>query len=422
MEQTALIRRIECKSADGSNKLKKRMNSLRILHIITRLDKGGSAENTLLTAIGSRLRGHRVEIICGISDLPPSSNENEAEQIGIKIKRFDNLVREISPLRDIIIVFQLYSYLKKNPCDILHTHTSKAGIVGRIAGIFAGVRCIIHTPHGHIFYGYFSPLKTKILIVLERIVTYKTTLLITLTESERRDYLDRRIGKPDRIVPVLSGIDLTPYLRDDRDKNSLRRNLGLPVDKYIIGTVARLDPVKNHQLIISAAGILKPKYQNIIFVFVGDGILRNQLTERIRSLNLIDRVIILGWRDDIPRLLKAFDLFVMCSLNEGMGRAFVEAQASGLQIIGSRVGGIAEVILVGVTGRLVSPYDYKELAAAIEDMYNKRRNAAENARLCRQWVNPRFSKEVMIDTIEKLYNKYAYKRYGKTRNGEVIGG
>ncbi|MBN1575391.1 MAG: glycosyltransferase family 4 protein [Chitinispirillaceae bacterium] len=390
------------------------MKPLRICHVITRLDKGGSAENTLLTVLGNLAHGHRVEVVCGVSDLPPSENEERARRHGAVITRLNSLVRELSPLNDCMAVLQLYFYLRKHPCDVLHTHTSKAGIVARIAGVLAGVRCIIHTPHGHIFYGYFSPLVTRIFVAVERLVTFRTAALITLTEAERRDYLVRRIGTPESIFPILSGIDLAPYLRTDIDRAAARREAGLPPDKYIAGTVARLDPVKNHDLIISAAQLLKGRIPALMFVFAGDGSLRGHLADRIEQAGLSDRFLLLGWRNDTPRLLRAFDLFVMCSRNEGMGRAFVEAQASGLPVIGSRVGGIPEVMMEGVTGYMVPPDDPHALAERIDKLYNNRNDAPAVAQRCHEWINPRFGSEAMVDALEVVYARF-------TGNGDGTG-
>jgi glycosyltransferase involved in cell wall biosynthesis len=379
---------------------------LRILHVITRLDKGGSAENTMLTALGNAAHGHHVSLICGISDIPQSETEERARESGISIIRFNTLVREISPFKDLWTLFRIYLHLKLHPCDVLHTHTSKAGIIARIAGKTAGVKCIIHTPHGHIFYGYFSPAKTRFLTTIERMVTRKTAAVITLTQHERSDYLDRNIGTPDSVYPVFSGIEMQPYLEADYDRAATRRELGIPRDCYLAGTVARLVHIKNQDLTISAAQLLKKSHPDIYYLFVGDGDMREHLEQRIASLGLRDRFIFTGWRNDIPRMLHAIDLYIMCSHNEGMGRAFVEAQACGLPVIGSRVGGIPEVLVEGETGYLVSPTDHEALAESITRWYNRRHEREEIARRCREWVNPRFSIETMVQSIETLFYKY----------------
>jgi glycosyltransferase involved in cell wall biosynthesis len=379
------------------------MKPTKICHIITRLDLGGSAENTLLTAIGLRSRGYAVDLICGKTDNPPSQSEIKALDCGVRIIRINELVRPIAPVSDALALIRLIRLMRENRYDLIHTHTSKAGIVGRIAGAIAGVPIIVHTPHGHIFYGYFSSMLTAVFTWLERIVTKKTHALITLTNKEKQDYLDRNIGIPDRIHPILSGIDLAPYLAPKPCRIGFRESIGLAPSNFVVGTVARLVQVKNHALIIAAAAIIKDRCPLMRFVFVGDGELRTQLESRIRSLGLENRFVFLGWRNDIPECLAALDLFVMCSHNEGMGRAFIEAQASGVPVIGSRVGGVEEAIAEGKTGFLVDPENTEELAKVFERVYTDRQLLARMSGACRVHVDPAFGKEVMVDRIDALY-------------------
>jgi glycosyltransferase involved in cell wall biosynthesis len=383
---------------------------LRICHIITRLDLGGSAENTILTAIGLRQQGHAVDLVCGVSENPPSRSETEAQAIGIRCIRLSTLARPVSPVRDTIALVTLIRLLRKNRYDIVHTHTSKAGIIGRIAALLARTPLVVHTPHGHIFYGYFSSLLTRCFTLLERIVTQWTDALITLTVQEKRDYLDRRIGSPGRMFPILSGIDLSPYrsLRSDRER--MRSSIGLERSAFVAGTVARLVPVKNHDLIVSAAFLLRERCPDVKFLFIGDGELRQPLESRVQSLGLDSFFMFLGWRNDIPECLSMLDLFVMCSLNEGMGRAFIEAQACGVPVIGSRVGGVVEAIAEGTTGFLVDPADHEELAEKIALLHNDRTLLAHMAAACRPHVDPAFGKEVMVEKIGLLYRRLHDKR------------
>jgi glycosyltransferase involved in cell wall biosynthesis len=383
---------------------------IRICHLITRLDLGGSAENTLLSAIGLASRGYAVDLICGRSENPSSLNEQRALGQGVRIIRMNELVRPIAPLRDLLAVLRLVGIMKRNRYMLLHTHTSKAGIAGRIAGYIARVPIVVHTPHGHIFYGYFSRLLTNLFTWLERIVTRKTDALITLTHREKRDYLDRNIGRADRIHPVLSGIDLAPYLAPKTHRQELRASFGLHATDFVAGTVARLVPVKNHALIIDAAAHIKERCPAMRFVFIGDGELRAFLENRIAAQGLVDRFIFLGWRTDIAECLSVFDLFVMCSHNEGMGRAFVEAQASGIPVIGSRVGGIGEALSEGTTGLLVNPTNPVELAGHLERLYENRADLARMASSCRSFVHPRFSSDTMVETLDRIYRSLLRER------------
>jgi glycosyltransferase involved in cell wall biosynthesis len=376
---------------------------LSILHIITRLDLGGSAENTLLTALGSANVGHRVTIISGYSSDPPSQTEKKAIHAGIIIIKTAHLVRNISVINDAIALLFIIRHLLKNRPDIVHTHTSKAGIIGRIAARLAGVHRVVHTPHGHVFYGYFSLFLTKVFIILERLMVPLTDVHISLTQNEKDDYLSRHIGKPDDFIPIYSGIPLEMFLKDYGKRDALRKEWGFSGFDIIVGTVARLVPIKNHSLIVEAAAILCKKYPTIQFVFVGDGELRQPLEEHARSLQVEQHIVFTGWRNDIPELLSAFDIFALCSKNEGMGRAFVEAQAAGVPAIGSRVCGIPEVIKEGETGYLVSSTDPMDLASHIEQLFLNRNALAQMKSACREWVYPKFSVEAMVDKINAIY-------------------
>lgn len=400
--------------------MKNREGHFRILHVITRLDLGGSAENTLLTVIGLSKEAYKIDLICGQSDNPPSENENRAAEGGVTLIRMKSLVRDISPIDDIAALFKLYIHMLKNRYDLVHTHTSKAGILGRIAAKMAGVRNIVHTPHGHIFYGYFAPQLTKVFVFFEWLIMRFTSAQITLTNQEKKDYLAKGIGPAGRIHPIYSGIDLSPFLGPRAEKESVRKSLGLERDHFVAGTVARLVPVKNHDLIVSAAAKLSDRIKTIRFVFAGDGELKESLQKKIDKLNMTRLFIFTGWKNNIPDILSAFDIFVMCSKNEGMGRAFVEAQAAGLPVIGSNVGGIPEVLDNGKTGYLVKPDDPDDLAEKIEMMYNRRGELKEMSDACRQWACSKFSEKVMVKKIDDLYRSllYGQARHPKEKTGK----
>ncbi len=379
--------------------------NLRILHIITRLDLGGSAENTLLTAIGMAAKGYKTDIVCGNSDNPPSANEIEAANAGVAITRIRHLVRNPSPVHDAVALALLYRCIRKHRYHLVHTHTSKAGVLGRLASWLARVPCIVHTPHGHIFYGYFSGIITRVFVYLERAAGWFTDAQITLTRREKQDYISKKIGRAERIYPVYSGIVLDPFLNPTRTRGEMRAELGLDERFFVAGTVARLVPVKNHSLIVSAASRLKDTCKDIRFVFVGDGELRDSLQSFAVAEGIADRFLFTGWRNNIPEILRAFDIFIMCSKNEGMGRAFVEAQAAGVPVIGTRVGGVEEVIDEGRTGYLIDPGDADGLAEKIELLYRHKSHARALSEACKAWVHPKFSADLMVDEIDKVYRK-----------------
>ncbi|MDD5674537.1 MAG: glycosyltransferase family 4 protein [Chitinivibrionales bacterium] len=378
---------------------------IKILHIITQLDCGGSARSTLLTACGLHDDRCQSAIACGVSVNPSEAAEAAAHAAGVPIFHFPNLRRPMTPWRDVLALVNLYRLIHKNKYDIVHTHTSKAGILGRFAAKMAGTPVIIHTPHGHVFYGYFSKALTAFYVFLEWAVMGFTDALITLTRREKQDYLDRHIGPAAKIYPIYSGIPLEPFLTGKKPRAQVRAQLGISETEFVCGTVARLVAIKNHALIVEAAGLLVNHIKNIRFVFVGDGELHDQLTEQINNAGLSEHFLFLGWRSDVADLVRAFDIFVLCSKNEGMGRAFVEAQAAGVPVIGSRICGIPEVLLEGRTGLLIDHDRAHELAEKIMLLYNNPERTTIMPQQCREWVNPRFSVETMVAEIERLYQK-----------------
>jgi glycosyltransferase involved in cell wall biosynthesis len=265
------------------------------------------------------------------------------------------------------------------------------------------VPCIVHTPHGHIFYGYFSPPVTRFFMILERVLMRCTDRQITLTEGEKRDYCAFHIGTASQMDVIYSGVALQPFLDCSSHRQATRQQLGLTETDFVAGTVARLVPVKNHMLIIDAVGKIHEQIPALRCLFVGDGDMQEILANRITQLGLSTHFILAGWRDDIPQVLSACDIFIMVSINEGMGRAFVEAQAAGLPVIGTRAGGVPEVVDEGKTGLLVDPDDSEGLADAIVTLYNKRERLEEMAVRCRHWVDPRFNDETMVKKIEAVY-------------------
>ena len=381
------------------------VNPIKVLHIITQLDCGGSAENTLHTALRLSPEKYAVTLLCGVSDNPPSQQEKKAVERGIAIIRSQLLVRRIHPVFDLLALVALWFHLIRNRYEIIHTHTSKAGIIGRVAALLAGVRVSIHTPHGHVFYGYFGTVLTKIFIFLEQAVMLFTHTLITLTNQEKQDYLDHHIGPAKKIVTVFSGIPMEPFLHPSKNRMQMRQELGLSSTAFVAGCVARLVPIKNHSLIIDAVALLGDAIPGLCFVLIGDGQLRTELETKIAQRNLQPRFKFVGWRNDIADCMQAFDVFVLCSKNEGMGRVFVEAQAAGIPAIGSRVCGIPEVIDDGKTGYLINSGDAHDLSAKIKLLYARPDRTTIMKQDCVRFVNPTFSVENMIKAIETVYDR-----------------
>ncbi len=387
------------------------MRRITVLHIITRLDRGGSAQNTLLTALTLDRNRFHVGVIHGRTEAL-SANEMAAiaadrerlRRAGVTRVEIPTLVRAIRPLHDLHALLRLWQILRRERPHLVHTHTSKAGALGRIAARLAGIPAIVHTPHGHVFHGYYGALMSRLFQWIERRLARLTDRLIALTESERREHLLLGIGSPDRFSVIPSGVDLTLFESARRPDPALRSSLGIAPDAFLVGTVCRLTRIKGVDLLIFALARLRERIPRMAALIIGDGEERKKLEEQCRTAGLSDRVRFLGTRSDIPELLPALDLFLLCSRNEGMGRALVEAMACGKPVVASRVGGIPDVVEEGMTGLLVPPEDPPAVAEAIRTL------AADPARRHQMGERGRerarlFSLARMIEKLEKMYTE-----------------
>lgn len=347
--------------------------------MITRFDKGGSAENTYLTVRGLDKEKYDICLIRGLSQESRMSiqeaagaegNLAEAKKSGVQIITIPELVRYIDPVKDLKALFRLISIFRRENPDIVHTHTSKAGILGRWAAFFSAKKpVIVHTPHGHIFWGYFNRWKTDLFIFLERLTARITDRIITLTEQEKQDHLRFAVAAEEKFAVIHSGVELRNFLDVFVDPEDMKEKLGIPQGSFVVGTVGRLTPVKGQKHLIEAAAKVVQQKPDSLFVFLGDGELLAGLTETASVLGIKDHLKFLGWRPDVADVMSAFDIFVLPSLNEGMGKVLVEAMALGKPIIASNVGGIQDLIRHGENGLLVPPASSAILADAILDLY-----------------------------------------------------
>jgi glycosyltransferase involved in cell wall biosynthesis len=382
----------------------------KIIHIITRMDKGGSAQNTLLTCLALSGKYEQV-LVYGLSLESQmtawewrsvDSGIKEAEKRGVKIIPLSSLVRSIDPPRDLRAFYSLWRLMMREKPAIVHTHTSKAGILGRCAAKLAGVPAVVHTPHGHVFYGHFGPLASRFFLQVERFMALITDRLIALTQGERNDYMALWVGDPGRIVTIHSGVDVDRYMQAKVNVQEKRRSLGLNTEGLVIGTVGWLLPIKGSMYLLKAMEEVWKGYPDTSLIYVGKGDLERELREEASRLGVSERVSFLGWRDDIPEIMHILDIFVLPSLNEGMGRVLVEAMAAGRPVIASNVGGIPDLVIQGKNGLLVPAADIKALARRIECLISdpdKRKEMGEKGRK----MAIRFGSDSMVQKIDQLY-------------------
>lgn len=288
------------------------------------------------------------------------------EPIPVLLKPVAQLRRDVHPVKDLIAILHLFAIIVTGRYDIVHTHTSKAGLLGRIAAAAAGVPAVIHSPHGTILQGYFSRRVTWFYATIERLAAHLTQCVICLTRSEIRQCLKAGIGKRDQYTFVHNGIDIAQFAPNPGAHHHLRLEIGIEPNATVFMTVGRLVPVKGHVHLLEAIHTLRKKDPNVRLVVAGEGELRKTLENEAVRLGIGDAVCFLGWREDVDRLLDVADVFVLPSLNEGLGLVIVEAMAKKLPVVATTVGGVPEVVKNGETGFLVPAGEPQPLAEAMQ--------------------------------------------------------
>lgn len=336
------------------------VNILKILHIITRLDMGGSALALMLIAALQKRRGYDVAVAHG-----PTGNHQDAAFLGgagVTVHYIPSLVRDIEPLKDIHALFSVWSLIRMTRPDVVHTHTSKAGFVGRLGARLAGCRAVVHSPHGHVFSGYFSPYKSSMFVLLERIAARFCDRILPLTSAEADEYAARGVAPMERMQPVPMGVSLEGFKRPSVSRREARLALGIPEDAAVAGWVGRLDPVKDCGTFIASYRAVSEgcaASAGVWYVVVGDGPEGAAIRTRADAAGG-GRIVLTGRRDDVGCLLQAMDVFALTSLNEGLGMVLVEAMAAGVPVVATEVGGVPEVL--GDAGFMVPPGDPQALA------------------------------------------------------------
>jgi glycosyltransferase involved in cell wall biosynthesis len=294
--------------------------------------------------------------------------------------------------------------MRRGRYHIVHTHTTKAGLLGRLAARLARVPVVVHTPHGHAFHGYLSRAGSEALRRVEATLARWTDAIVCLTEAERDDHLRLGVGEPWQFEVVHSGVDLARFRTAPRDPEAKRRELGLPAAARVVGCVARLAPVKGVQYLLEALPRIRASVPEAVLVFVGDGELRPQLERRAQELGVDGAVRFLGLRRDVHEIVHLFDVSVLPSLNEGMGKAAVEAMAAGKPVVASAVSGLQDVIRPGCSGILVPPGDPDALSRAVVDLLRDTDRARSLGEAARREAES-YGVEAMVARLEALYDR-----------------
>jgi glycosyltransferase involved in cell wall biosynthesis len=341
--------------------------SVRVLHAITRLTLGGSSENTIASCVALGRAGYDCTLAASFRESDASSLA-DARRRGCRVVDIPALGREVAPLADLTALAQLLRLIGRERPLIVHTHTSKAGFIGRLAAVIVRVPAVIHQPHGHIFYGYYSPRRTAVFTALERQAARWTDRIITLTDRGSAEHLARGIGRAAQYVTVPSGVPTADLRAAAPPRAEARARLGLDPGAFVIVGLGRLVPIKGFDLLVRALPSVIAQIPSARVVLVGEGPERAGLDAIARSLGVTERLRMTGETADMTTHLAAADVVAVPSRNEGMGRVIVEAMALGLSVVATAVGGIPDVVTDGECGRLVEPDDVDALAEALVEL------------------------------------------------------
>lgn len=377
-----------------------------MLRVIARLNIGGPARHVSLLSAGLNRRGYQHLLVTGRESASEGSLRGLAEAEGLVIRDLPRLGREISPLQDALCLGELGRILREFQPDVVHTHTAKAGFVGRVAARRAGVPVLAHTFHGHVLRGYFPWWKNLLFRRLEAGLARRSDLLITVSQTVAAELASEGVAPRGRFEVVPLGLSLRPFLEVGAHAD-WKRQLGLPESVRLMGAVGRLVPIKDLSTLLNAMARLKTEIPDLHLVLVGDGESASTLRSLARDLGIDSRVHFAGWQGDLRPVYGSLDLVVLSSRNEGTPVSLIEALAAGRPVVATAVGGVPEVLQQGTLGRLVPAGDSPRLAEAIREALADPRPPSATQR---QGVVDRFSPEKLVDRIDHLYRQLLARR------------
>ena len=375
------------------------MSTIRVVRVIARMNVGGPALQ--VTALADGLPTDRFEqhLLVG------SVDEGEADYLQLRaphvaVERVQGLGRSPNPISDLRALAHIRRVIREVQPHILHTHTAKAGVLGRTAAIRSGVPNLVHTFHGHLLHGYFSPMITKAVVATERAYARRTTKLVAVGDRVRDELLAAGIGRPDQYVVVPPGVELPPA----PGRDEARRQLGVPIDAPVVAFVARLTQVKRPDRFAEVAKRIVAERTDAVLLVAGEGGLLDDLRARVSSF--ADRVQLLGWRSDVETIYAAADVVVLTSDNEGMPVSLIEAASVGCPAVTTAVGSAHEVVLDGKTGFVVD-LDADLLASAVLRILNDHDLREQMATNAAAHARQHFSRQRLVDDIAALYEELA---------------
>ncbi len=423
---------------------------MKIVRVIARLNVGGPAKQVVWLTKGLQSAEYESLLVAGT--VPPGEEDMGyfATEMGVTPIFVPEMSREIS-LKDALTIWKLYQLFRRERPDIVHTHTAKAGTVGRVAGLFyrwltpTSFRgrpraCrFVHTYHGHIFHSYYGPRKTRIFLLIERVLAKVITdRIVVLSEQQRREINEEfGVGRADQFSVIPLGLDTTVFADWKERGQSFRDELGLGADDILVGIVGRLTEIKNHELFLRAAADFKARFQSqtsgarVRFIIIGDGVLRNALEQQADALGLAEDVIFVGSRRDPENFYPALDIVALTSRNEGTPLTLIEAMANARPVISTLVGGVEDLLgelvpqivdpsfLIHERGIGIAPDNPADFAAGLARLVTDAALRRETGERGLQFVTVDYSLERLLQDIKSLY---ADLLKGKSVSKQTSGG
>jgi glycosyltransferase involved in cell wall biosynthesis len=371
---------------------------VRVLRVIARLNVGGPALHVTYLARGLAERGYETTLVAGDVGRGEESMAFVAEHAGVEVVTLPGLSRELSPLRDALAALRLARLIRRVRPDVVHTHTAKAGAVGRTAAILAGPRrpVVVHTFHGHVLRGYFGTVGTLVFRTIETILARFSDRLVAVSPEIRDELVSLRVAPRDRFSVVRLGIELEPRVRFDGDPGEVRRRLGIPAGKFVVGWFGRMTAVKRTDDLLTMLAGVRERGVDALLLLVGDGDDRERLEQGAHDLGLARSCLFLGYQEEVAPWYAICDAVVLTSASEGTPVTIIEALAAGRPVVATMVGGVPDVVDEDETGFLVRPHDTHALAERLEILARDPDRRRAMGELGRERVLRRYAVERLV--------------------------
>ena len=373
---------------------------IRVLTIITRLDLGGAQQVALQSAAGLDSERFDSVLLCGRGG---KLDRDAAVLPGLQLHFLRFLKHPISPLQDFLAVLEIWIYLMSRRVDVVHTHSSKAGLIGRLAAFAAGIPVVIHTVHGWSFHDFMGNLKRRMFIYLEKWLARITTVLVVVAESVRDKGMMNGIGTADQYALIRAGVDTRHWRFQEHKKDALEAILATAALGPVVGCIANCKEQKNPLDFVRVAQRVLQMHPIVSFIYLGDGPLRESALQLAQELGLKDQVFFPGWVEDPAEAAAGFDIFLLMSLWEGLPCVFPQVLSQGTVAVATSVDGAAEIIREGHNGFLVQPFDVDAAADRINWLLAHSSVRATLREKARESVGSEFDMATTVESVQRLY-------------------